>query len=1114
MANRQFSIDDNINKQAQGLQLEEQTQTLPVNNDIELVRYKGGEKVKDSEGNEFKAKKNEPENGYEWSLDAADRVWNSGKSMDEVEKELNKKYPLSSAIIKDERDGTATGKKKYYGSYETMDPDTYEKKGIRSLSPRERAEWKLAEKYGFSLGPTAYYKETSVKPSTAAGLLNKTGLKKDWESIINADWFAFDYDKNLGEVYNGLRTKLEGLQKPLSEKELKKLGFNSQEDYDSTVNYLLNGLDNLNKYINKRLDRYKSGDRKFPYPVSSTSKDIPFIEETGEDNIPSNNNVHLARYKGGELVKDNSGIDHKAKKGEPEYGSEWAQDAAQRVWDSGKSMDEVESEMNKKWPLASAIIKDNETIALNAGDPESRNYNKYVQYYDKRPDGDNYFYFRSPREQTEAVLAERYGLYLPDNPVIQKDSPTNPSTAVGFINKANLKEDWENWLYMKGARSHDDFLRNYTNLRSKLLDLSGIKSEKELKKLGFNSQEDYNLALSYLVKSVDEFYKDRDRRWYGKETNTETPITKPDNKAVPIKAKEDVKKETNTEAVPDSTENIGANTETVPVSTEEAGANTETNEESEGDSSFAVEEARLNTEMSEQEKQAQEEADAIAKKELTRKEAEELEREIESAAKKKQQDLFDYEDWLKNPTIISGIFGKSGLSMARRVGLGLATLFAIFSDVAANYGKGINNNTDFKTAAMDQLNSTIAKIHDKRSEAIGEMAAKPYSTATENEEKLNREYEKLRRLPAGTYIPKRALQTFIQESQLDTDEPMSDSLYNQFTSEARDGYIDSIKKSRKLRAAYLNEDGTLNADGELAFLKKQEVAINQYKNALKLSDERLKNINSLLDADKKRAEVRAKVHDVIFQTNADYINAINAMESENRALEESKLGFTEARTLDAMLNLAQKNRNVIAGLATSSANTTEGTSDTEASLNRFSEQGGIEKVNEELEKHGWQAQLNAEAGAKFPVKVVPISAKISAGGKWTSEQANKHLQSEYEKWTRDDQRSLSKARNLSSASGKNVDEAYDEIVNFLNSEKAKGANADFNKVRQEVLDSINNKIQYNKQVIDELKEMREKERKFDTGENSSASTSNPYVSMFNDVPTKDSNWYRYRLALS
>ena len=877
--------------------------------------------------------------------------------------------------------------------------------------------------------------------------------------------------------------------------------------------------------------------------INKQAQGLPLEEQTQS----VNNDTELVRYKGGETVKDRNGEEYKkqipsvipapiptgplkAKKGEPEYGHEWAEDAAQKIWDSGRSMDDVESEMNKKWPLASTIIKDNEKVAQDA---EASGSNEYVQYYDKReaidtPTGEKYTQYINPREQAEAVLAGRYGFYSTGNPAELK-GPIRPSVAIGLLHKSNLKKDWEDFINLNGVESPSDFARVYTTLRGKLQGLTGTKSEKELKKLGFTSQEDYNMATRYLIKSFEEKANSMAVAFIGKGSNTpksESPAVNP-----PLAKTENVKAETKAEVntsdkvetAPskakvdidtDDTENNITDTETdTEVDTE---VNTDANEDSNGDYSYALEEARLESETNEQEKKAQEEAEAIAKKELTRKEAEDLEKKLEEAAKKKQQDLFDYEDWLKNPTIISGIFGRSGLSTARRVGLGLATLFAIFSDVAANYGKGINNNTDFKTAAMDQLNSTIAKIQDKRAEAIGGMAAKPYSTTTENEEKLNKDYEKLRRLPAGTYIPKNTLQAFIQESQIDTKEPMSESLYNRFMNESREGFIDSIKRNKSLRNAYLDEDGNLNADGESKFLEKQGNAIAQYKNVLGLSDERLSNINGLLEMDKKRAEVRAKVHDVIFQTNADYINSINAMEAENRALEESKLGFTEAKTLDAMLDLAQKNRSVISGLATSSASTTEGTSDTESSLNRFSEQGGIEKVNEELKKHGWQAELNGEVGAKFPLKVVPITGEISAGGKWTSEQANKHLQTEYEKWTRDDQRSLSKARNLSAASGRNIDETFDEVMNWLNSEKAKGAEAVFNKVRKNVLDAIDNKIQFNNQIIDELKDMREKERKFDTGENSSASTRNPYadVAMFDDVPTKNADWYRHRLALS
>lgn len=808
------------------------------------------------------------------------------------------------------------------------------------------------------------------------------------------------------------------------------------------------------------------------------------------------------RYEGGETAKDKDGnvisndiaipapipggkatVPLKAKKGEPEFGWEWAEDAAQKIWDTGKSMGEVKKDMGKKYKLADRIINDNKNVAESASNPDNPDYDKPVQYYKKTQARDGLIY-KTPEEQTEDLLADRYGFYRDESDVFTGN--IKPSVAIGLINKAGLKQEWK------------DFIENPTSekadyIKEKLNNLGRIKSEKELKKLGFKTQSDYDAALGYTQKSLN---------WY-----TSSRVKSPNTGAESAQVKDvpevpEVKEETKAD------EATGAENARVEETTPETPTETD-------DGSFDKIMAGLEREDTVQELKARKEAEEIAEKELTRKEAEKLEKDIEDAIRKEQQGQYEYEEWLKNPTLISGIFGKSGLSKARRIGLGLSALFAIFSDAAANYAKGIRGNTDFKNTAMDALNSTIKTIQDKRAETIGDnLASRPYKTATDAEEAINKEYEKLKRLSVSTYIPADTLKAFIQESQIDTKEPLSEGLYDRFTNEARKGYINFINKNDKLKRAYLNEDGTLNAAGEYNFLKKQGYAISMYKNALGLSDERLANINARLELDKKKAEVRSAVHDAMFRTNADYINAINAMEEENRALVTSKIDYTNAATLDAMLELAQKNRNIIAGLSTSSNKTEEGTSEEEASLNRYVNQGGLETTNEELTKRGWQAELNGEVGAKFPIKLVPISATISGGGKWSKEQAEKYVESEYNKWTKDDQISSKKARSLSNASGQNIDDYVDEVTNFINTERAKGAEADLEKVRKEVLDAINRKIDYNRQVIDELKAMREREGKFDTGLDSSASTTNPYVSMYNDVPTKNSNWYINRLALS
>ena len=875
----------------------------------------------------------------------------------------------------------------------------------------------------------------------------------------------------------------------------------------------------------------------------------PMDNQVENDAPKADENVQLVRFKKGDKAKDKDGNYYskesrvflsplyqsapstlstpiEAKEGEPSEGYEWAQDAAQMIWDKGISMDEAEKAMNSKYKLADAIIKDNKDSAMDAGNPESENYDKYVQYYEPMEnyykadtvDGKKYLYYKDPRQQTEAILAKRYGLLFDDNPYKDKNSPTNPSTAIGLLNKANIKKAWEDWLNDSSARPKHTI--KYLIVLKKLNDLRKVRTSKELKKLGFNSQEDYNEAVEYLNASLSSLYEK------DKEYTTAVRLAAEDA----VEAKKDQEEQERQERVaklnkepkapiteptiePSSnTETVADNTET---NTETVADNTETNEQPGDNVSFTVEQAKLNKEIKTQEEQAFKEAEEIAERKLTREESEEEERAIEEVARKARQDQLDYEEWLKSPSIISGVFGKSGLSVARRFGLGLSALFAIFSDVAANYGKGIRGNTDFKTEAMDALNASIKTIQEKRANAIGDMSAASYKVAEGNDTALYKDARKMKNLTIGQLIPDdNTLQTFIQESQVNPSEELSEDFYNNITAENRKGYIDIIKNNKKLADAQLDENGNLNGYGELQFQKKNRKAIEEFRNILGISDERLGNINKLLDLDKKKAEVKSAVHDVNFRITTDYINAISALREENRTLENAKLELTEAKTLDEMLELAKKQRDVYAGLATSTSSSSEGSTITKQSVERFTKDNSFRTTNEELKKHGWQAEINGNTGVEFPLKIVPtVEIGISGGAAWTQEQANSILKSAYESWSKDNQRQLTNARNLSNASGRNIDDYASTIINFLESEKAKKAEADINKARENAIRAIDEKIEYNNQAIEEIRARQESEnKKYDTDRNNS--TDNPLYSMYNDVPTKNSNWYRHQLALS
>ena len=765
------------------------------------------------------------------------------------------------------------------------------------------------------------------------------------------------------------------------------------------------------------------------------AENIPVRYEGGETELDRNGQPYKAKVGSvlGKVIGNKESEDIKAKKGEPEDGYEWAQDAAQKIMDTGKTYEEVEKDLANEYKLSQAQIDDDRS-----------------QYYGRR-------------ELTNDILSERYKL--------DRLNGGEQFDAIGAVrllrnNKSNLHQEWLDLHALKNINSNAEFLRRYTKLKSALADMHVNKSAKELKKLGFNSLEAYRGAINYLVNSLDTWANDVAGRILEKD--------KVEEEVKPLKVEEE------TAPTEDTTTDIGY-------------------------------EATLANLTKEQEEKAFKEAEELANREKSREEAEAEEKEIDKAARKAQQNKLDYEEWVKNPTLISGIFGKSGLSTARRVGLGLAALFAIFSDVAASYGKGIRGNTDFKTEAMDALNSTIKTIQDKRAGSIGDMAAAPYGVTTENDKKLLKDIEKIKNLPLGRYVADEgALRGFIQEAQITT-EPLSEDYYNRFSDALKEGYINSIKNTPSLRDAYLDENGNLNDYGELQFLKKKKNAIENLGNIIEKSDERLSNVNKLLDIDEKNAKVRSTVHDAFFNTNADYINAIRVLQDENRVLEQSKLELTEAKTLDQMLESAGKFKNTVAGLSTSTSNSAESESNTEAAFNRYIESEGREEVNRELEKHGWQAELNGEAGATFPLKVVPISAELKAGGKWTNEQAQEYIDTWKTNKQKEFQDQLTKVKAASSASGTTIDAAAQAVYDFLNTEKAKGAEADFNMARENAIRAIDEKIEFNNTAIEKLQEMQNTENK---GKYSTSSTDNPYISMYNDVPTKNSEWYKHVLALS
>ena len=812
-------------------------------------------------------------------------------------------------------------------------------------------------------------------------------------------------------------------------------------------------------------------------PIEKTDKLQPLNANVNKPAKPEKKE-QLVRYKKGQTATDVNGnvvteknlfgkdVPLKTVEGEPENGFEYASEMASEMWNSGKSNDEVDADMRKKYKVASALIdKDKATEADTSVEDDRKRYNYYI------PDEvDDRKYRISPTKYAEIELARTYGLNLYDENPLATLMFIKPSVAAKIINSdTRLKNAWE------AAVNGDGSPRNWINGLHYIDDLA----KKDYKKTGFKSKSEYDTYMNYLYKSWIKF-RPHDIKAENQE-KTEAP-------AIPVKQvieKKPVKdeKQEKTEAP----EDIKA----IPVKTAEEDP-TESLEEK-----AATEKAvQLANYI---------ESDSKNKEEVDEKNAyiEESRKAAEDATQKAIDGMFEYEDWLKNPSIMTGIFGKSGLSAAMRVGLGAAALFSIFSDAVANYAKGINNNTDFNTLAMDKLNSTINTIQNKRAEKIGEMAARPYETTAENEAKLNTDYEKLRRTYAGAYIPRSSMLSFIQEAQINPDKEMDQYFLDNFNAASKEAFIKSLKGPEA--AYYLDQDGELNPSGEAEFLSRQLRAIKTFKNVMNISPARIDNAIARLDTEQKAAETRKKIHDVNFQVESDYINAISNMEAENAVLAQTKADFTSKRTLDGMNESLKTFKDAVSGLASSSNNTMTSENERNKFAENWSKSKQSTETNETLKKHGWSIDTKVGVTAGIP-SIGKAEGALSQD--WSREQAERYVKQQVETAMNSQARDNEKARSLSNASGETIDKSYDRIMNFLSSAPAKASGKELDKVRKEILEAIDRKIEYNNKVIDELNRMREKERFM------MKPVESPFMSMFNDVPTKNADYYRHKLQLT
>ena len=868
------------------------------------------------------------------------------------------------------------------------------------------------------------------------------------------------------------------------------------------------------------------------------------VKKTDED---KSDDIQKVRYLGGEEVKDSNGeviteekrsiippfskkeVPLTRKKGEPENAQELSQDIRKEM-DSGSSFNEAWEKEMKKYPGTAKNI--NEFYDLNGNIEYHKEY-PYTNGWHIDNWGAESVY--TPKEAVEVENLKNLGI----SSLLDKDSSfIYPNENLGSLPATRLyqylvkNKALDEWKDVMSHFNPSKFLRTYNTLR---------KAINEDKDKEFTEGEKYDISkllnetmIGY-SKWLDEVNKQEEKAKTPK-PETRGSFTTADGKTTDVK-------------YPTVATLIDKNGNETVIDSKQY----QENREKDAINEIAKQEEKVNQDKIVQAVKDSEAKEAIKQEEtqpetkqeeispaieneesinaankaylasLQEKDAKELEAEREVAEERAKRIMTQldkataYEEWLKNPTIISGIFGKSGLSTAKRVGLGAATLFAIASDVMANYAKGLNNETSFSNQAVNELNKYVEMVNSKRAEKIGERAGKPYETDAANEEKLNQSVTKLKRTNAGIYIPDNALRFLVQNAQLGKELIKDEKDLAIFLNQAEQGFIKASLDNEKEASRYV-KDNTLTPEGRAVFLDDMETAISDFGRVLELDDTKIANGLKLLEAEKQRAGIIKDIAAARLENTTQFMNAEADIKQRISEASTLKTKLSEVLDREQSLKLAQEAKSAFSDLSrkTSIDSLTKEERNELFNSEEFNEVK--RNLDEELKKHGYSIQADAEAG----IKVV----KLSAGGDWTDEQANTAVREATTNFLNRNSENNVKSNNVNNSINKTIDNAINDVYRLYNDSSVE----DFKEKREEALNRIDELIRTLEGYSTEVQRIKndylnknpaEKANyenvlnKYNNKVEEQPNNNNEILNAFNTyrVPTNNINWYKHKLGL-
>ena len=305
-----------------------------------------------------------------------------------------------------------------------------------------------------------------------------------------------------------------------------------------------------------------------------------------------------------------------------------------------------------------------------------------------------------------------------------------------------------------------------------------------------------------------------------------------------------------------------------------------------------------------------------------------------------------FNEWINdNPSVLTAVFGNSGLNFGERLGNAVGLAAAMTSDIFKGVYEGANNMANSGPTSTKEFIEPYKSIAAKNIEQI----VKNKEAMTEATAEQAKAAQSLRGLKAAKYFTDNDLINMLTVNA----NPNGDlsKIYND----------DEMWKKAYVRAYPNVKEEDIDTKYAANFLNWKQSTWNDITSRLAVAQDKINNIKAFLDIDKNRITIAQAAHNLDVSKINDWIEAKRPIQDELTELYELRRQAQSASDEAGLIKLQQAFKDLVTGMSSKSStsgSSTAGT-DTKSSSNTG---GGNAAFNVKFASAGGEASSTESSG--------------------------------------------------------------------------------------------------------------------------------------------------------